>query len=172
MNIKLKKRIECDLNSLDIYNKEYKWIPSRYMIRPTPNIIDNKIMKLKKIELEWNSYFDFILYHVFQQKYLLNNENKKYVTNYENLILPEYVFIPSDFPYQIPENANHYVLWNSKYNIYYNFDDNIINDILSKKIKDIVKHENFDFVWYKNPKPTIPEFYHVQVFWIVYREVL
>ena len=44
MNIKLKKRIECDLDSLDNYNKEYKWIPSRHMIRPTPDIIDNKIM--------------------------------------------------------------------------------------------------------------------------------
>jgi hypothetical protein len=165
MNIKLQKRIHCDLDSLDNYHKMYEWIPSRDMIRPTPEKLDYKRNKLSEIELEWNSYFDFILNHVFQQKYDYNIENKKYIPNLQNL-LPEYVFIPSDFPYQIPEYANHYVLWNSKYNINYNFDDEIINNILYQNIKNILQNENFDFVWYKNPKPTIPEFYHIQVFWI------
>ncbi len=164
--MKLQKRIDCDLDSLDYYNSLYEWVPSRFMIRPTPEILDYKIKKLQDIELQWNSYFDFILFHVFQQKYLLTNENKKYIPNFQNLILDEYLFIPSDFPYQIPKYANHYVLWNSKYNIYYDFDDNIINTILLQKIKEIVKNDHFDFVWYKNPKPTIPEFYHIQVFWI------
>jgi hypothetical protein len=166
MDIKLKKRISCDLDSLDNYNKKYPWIPSRFMIRPTPENLEFKIKKIKEIESEWNSYFDFILYHVFKENYFFNNENKKQILNYENLDLPEYVFLPSDFPYQITENTNHYVLWNSKFNINYDFNDNIINDILYKKIKEIVNNNNFDFVWYKNPKPTIPEFYHIQVFWI------
>lgn len=26
-------------------------------------------------------------------------------------------------------------------------------------------HGNFEFVWYLNPKMTIPDVYHVQVFW-------
>ena len=25
---------------------------------------------------------------------------------------------------------------------------------------------DFDFVWYENPKMSVPDFYHVQVFWI------
>lgn len=168
MNYKLQKRIECDLDSLDHYHTIYKWIPNRNMIRPTLQNLDYKINKLKEIEYTWNSYFDFILYHIFQQKYMINIENKKYVPDLylSNIILPEYVFVKSDFPYQIPEYANHYVLWNSKYNINYDFDENIINDIVYQKIKEITKNEDFDFVWYKNPKPTIPEFYHIQVFWI------
>lgn len=25
---------------------------------------------------------------------------------------------------------------------------------------------DFDFAWYENPKMSVPDFYHVQVFWI------
>ena len=127
-------------------------------------MIDCKIKKLKEIEFEWKSYFDFILYQVFQQTYIFNHDHKKYVTIPEKL--PEFIFVPSDFPYQIPEYAHHYILWNSEFNIFYHFDEDKINHTLFQMIKQIVKNENFDFVWYKNPKPTIPEFYHVQVFWI------
>lgn len=45
--MKLQKKIDCYLDSLDTYHKQYEWIPSRYMIRPTPEIIKFKINKLK-----------------------------------------------------------------------------------------------------------------------------
>jgi hypothetical protein len=40
-----------------------------------------------------------------------------------------------------------------------------INKIITKNLQNITGSDNFDFAWYKNPKPTIKEFFHVQVFW-------
>ena len=43
-------------------------------------------------------------------------------------------------------------------------DIEITSDILDS-LKNILKHDNFEFVWYENPKMSVPEVYHVQVFW-------
>ena len=43
-------------------------------------------------------------------------------------------------------------------------DEEITRDI-DEAIKEIVNHDNYKFVWYVNPKMTIPEVFHVQVFW-------
>ena len=40
----------------------------------------------------------------------------------------------------------------------------ITNDIKSE-IYNIIKSDNFKFVYYENPKMTISDIYHVQVFW-------
>lgn len=41
-----------------------------------------------------------------------------------------------------------------------------INMDIDKNIKDIVGDEKYDYVWYINPKMTVPEVFHAQVFWI------
>ena len=46
--------------------------------------------------------------------------------------------------------------------------DQTINEIISMNLLKITKSSDFDFVWYKNPKPSITNFFHVQVFWITY----
>lgn len=43
-------------------------------------------------------------------------------------------------------------------------DDEITQDV-NDAIREIVGNDNFKFVWYVNPKMTIPEVFHVQVFW-------
>ena len=166
MNRKIRSRISSDLDSLDALNGIYNWIPNRNTIRPTPDQIKVKLEKILQIESEWESFFDFVLYNIFEQNYTINNSNKKFIENYDKSKLANWVFKPSDFKYQLAENSNHYVLWSSEFNIGYNFDDLVINNIISCKIKEMIGDSDYDFAWYKNPKPTIPEFYHVQVFWI------
>jgi hypothetical protein len=78
----------------------------------------------------------------------------------------EWNFSRSIFPYDLPNNVNHYVLWNSKYEYYKDFDDITINTIIKETLDTMVNSDNFDFAWYKNPKPSIPELFHVQVFWV------
>ncbi len=166
MSDKLRRRIESDLDSLDSYNLYHKWIPSRYMIRPTPKLIQEKFERILIIESEWVSFFDFIVHHVFEENFTYNSDGKKFIMNYDQSKLKKWIFKPSDFQYQISDNSNHYILWSLDYNINYDFDDSIINNTIIENIKKIVGNDEFDFAWYKNPKPTIPEFYHVQVFWI------
>ena len=38
--------------------------------------------------------------------------------------------------------------------------------ISTRGIYNIIKSDNYSFIWYENPKMTIEDIYHVQVFWI------
>lgn len=40
-----------------------------------------------------------------------------------------------------------------------------INADISAALWKLLGHGNFEFVWYENPKMTVPGIYHVQVFW-------
>lgn len=166
MNKKIRSRINSDLDSLDRLNTLYNWIPNRHTIRPSPEQIQIKLEKILEIESEWESFFDFVLHNVFEQNYTINCTGKKFIKEFSQSKLDNWIFKPSDFKYQLSDNSNHFVLWSSEFNIEYDFDDLIINNVISNKIKEIVGESDYDFAWYKNPKPTIQEFYHVQVFWI------
>ena len=39
--------------------------------------------------------------------------------------------------------------------------DDEINQEITKQLNYIIGSDNFDFAWYKNPKPTIYDFFHV-----------
>ena len=68
------------------------------------------------------------------------------------------------FPYNVKEGTRHYVMW------YSYFDNTLkeekINEDIYNQIKLLVNNNNFDFVWYENPKKTVKGIYHLQVFWI------
>ena len=68
------------------------------------------------------------------------------------------------FKYNLPPETFHYVMW---YSIEKNklSDEKITLDI-KNAIYNIILTDDFHFVWYENPKPSIPDIYHVQVFWI------
>lgn len=78
----------------------------------------------------------------------------------------KWIFKPSIFRYNVLPESNHWILWNSEQNFNHDYSDLLINQLISNFIINIIGHDNYQFVWYKNPKPTIPEFFHVQVFWI------
>ena len=44
-------------------------------------------------------------------------------------------------------------------------DEEITKDI-KNSISSFLKSDKFSFVWYENPKMTIEDIYHVQVFWV------
>jgi hypothetical protein len=72
-------------------------------------------------------------------------------------------FVPCDFPYQIHESGHHYVLW---YGSPVPVAEDVVNRDIRAAIQDIVGPETpYLFAWYINPKQTIPDIFHVQVFW-------
>jgi hypothetical protein len=149
----LRGQISHEIDDLNILNKHYFWIPNEFMIRPAPDVLIKKfefnhLLNEKKINIK-----DFIVNDLFQ--------NTK----------EEWLFIESLFRYNIDKRANHYVLWNTMVDFSCEFDSEIMSLIIEDEIKKIVGHNNFDFAWYKNPKPNVPEYYHLQVFWIDYNKI-
>jgi hypothetical protein len=72
-------------------------------------------------------------------------------------------FVPCDFPYQIHESGHHYVLW---YGSPVPVAEDVVDRDIRAAIQDIVGPETpYLFAWYINPKQTIPDIFHVQVFW-------
>ena len=159
----IRTKISSDFKYLNELHKKYWWIPNETMIRPCPKILDDKYHFSNYILHNWISFKDFILNTHF--KYPIDIEDGHiYVLDTPRKI--EWNFQKSLFPYNLPSNVNHYVLWNSLRDYFHLFDDSLINNIIKETLESMVDCDSFDFAWYINPKPSITELWHCQVFWI------
>lgn len=76
----------------------------------------------KKIELQWDSISDYILYNIFHFPYLItSHDNKRKVIR----PLPSWAnglirIVPNDFPYNFQSDVKHYLLWKINDQIYEN----------------------------------------------------
>jgi len=163
----IQNQIPSDIQELNKLHETYEWIPNEYMVRPNSIEMSRKNLLIETIKNEWLTPCDFILNKVFNQDFISNEiTNQKFVP-FIKVSIPEIVFTESLFRYNLSSNANHYVLWFSKINYFFGketIDKDFINNIIKNEI--IKKTNNFDFAWYINPKPSVPDFFHVQVFWI------
>ena len=160
--MELNFQIHPDLEVLDAYNKLYPWIPNSEQIRPTNMNIMMKEQLLDKINEEYNSNRDYILINIFNYPFIKNKEKKYQVQNDDNIHL--YKFEVCRFRYDIHPNTFHYIMW-------YTCDKNNlipkeINEDINRSIFNILKSDKYNFVWYENPKMSIEDIYHVQVFFI------
>ena len=161
----LRTCINSDINVLNAFSTIYRFLPNENTIRPTLKILEEKQNLKRQIDEFWNSERDFIKANVFGFKTFINNCNK--IDTNDKKEINEWVFKECQFPYNT--HCNHWILW--KYSdtmqsfIINNNSIKFINNIITENIKDIIKSNNFDFGWYPNPKPSIPDFFHIHVFW-------
>jgi hypothetical protein len=159
----LRCKISSDIQDLNELHKWYNWIPGENMIRPSPKVLEDKRQFSNYVLHNWMSFRDFILDTHF--KYPVDIEdNHLYIRN--EVKKSEWNFQKSLFPYDLPPDVNHYVLWNSLYDYFNDFDESVINTIIKDTLESMIGTDKFDFAWYKNPKPSIPELWHCQVFWV------
>eukprot|EP00928_Gymnodinium_smaydae_P045237 TRINITY_DN30177_c0_g1_i1.p1 TRINITY_DN30177_c0_g1~~TRINITY_DN30177_c0_g1_i1.p1 ORF type:complete len:320 (-),score=72.08 TRINITY_DN30177_c0_g1_i1:208-1167(-) len=94
------------------------------------------------------------------------------------------IFRPNLYPYQLPvrslpesapayqRQTQHWILW------YFHYPEEGVADPPDAKIDCDVRcaleavsfemgFESFDYIWYRNPGMSVPDMFHVQVFWIV-----
>ena len=154
-------KIDSHLYSLDNLNKFHKWIPSSKNIRPNDDILEEKKEYFKMIENTYNSLKDYILIELFKCNSFINHQ-KKLETSVDDLYYKSKIFIKNKYPYLEPSISNHYIMW---YKNYTPFEEEISSDIY-QNLKELLNSEEFQFVWYENPKMSINDIYHVQVFWI------
>ena len=160
----LRCKINSDKENLDKLNKIYNWLPNSQSIRPNLNDLNKKKEILISIDKEWLSLKDYILHKIFGLDYVKKNGLNFVV---DNVHIKEWIFLESTFKYNLCEDSNHFILWNSCKKFYDDFPDEFINAFIESELLNKLKHNNFDFAWYKNPKPTVVDFYHIQVFWII-----
>lgn len=163
----IQNQIPSNIETLNVLHKIYEWIPNENMIRPNSIELAKKQLLMNTIENEWVTLQDYILFKVFNQDFEEIPTICKKKIPYIKTSISEFVFTESLFRYNLPTHAKHYVLWFSKINFensQYIIFKEIINDIIFSELSKYTN--NFDFAWYINPKPSVPDFFHVQVFWI------
>ena len=164
---KLRGKISSDVTSLDKLQVFYKFIPTASRIRPSETGKAAKAARLDRILATYVDMPDYIYHTVFGRPVVESAEfhNKLEVEVIQDPDLS--AFTANEFPYDI-ELGNHSIMWYAVRDKPKS-DDHITEDI-DRELRKILKcgeaESHFDFAWYENPKMSIPEFYHVQVFWV------
>ena len=152
--------ISPDLENLDKLHAIYSWIPNSEQIRPTDELIEKKEKDYVNILNFYNTIIDYLYDFIFDFPTEVQSGGKLKSFNLDGLIK---MFKPNDYPYKLDDNSNHYIMWyNCSKQPYSN--EKITQDIKNEISKISNKYQ---FVWYENPSMSIPEIYHVQVFFIV-----
>jgi hypothetical protein len=163
-----RQEVSSSLEELDELHRSHPWIPGPANIRPVANQIAVKTDKLADIRKEWSTLDDYVLYRIFGYDFTVSPVTNKFCVTVDHASLPPNLkkLVKNQFPYQ-DLRCNHSIMWYTTKSKPY---DSLI---ISRDIEDELKkalapcfHSKFQFVWYENPKMTIPEFYHVHVFWI------
>lgn len=153
--------ISCDLNALQRLHEQFSWVPGAAHIRPDEETLLRKDQHAANVAYFYESNGDAILEAVFGMETHLNAHGKLVVRDKKHIDAARLkVLAPNQFPYQLPPGSNHYVMWFS-----YRPLDVEITAHIDECLLESLGHGRFEFVWYENPKMTIPDIYHVQVFW-------
>lgn len=141
--------ISSSIDVLQCFHEIHPWIPGKDHIRPPDEIKQIKLDKIIELGSEWSSMTDYLLATLFNKPTRRSNStNRLEVTNRD--IEGRIVFAPNEFPYQV--SGNHWILWLGTY-----IHDKIeISNLITSLLREQLRHDNFDFVWYENPKMTIP----------------
>ena len=165
--MKIRNQISNDITELNRLHSIFAWIPNEHMIRPTIEELVKKRTIMEEVHKEWLDLCDYILHTVFNSPIVLML-NIKTAGNCNSL--PTYVFKESAFRYNLLPTVHHYVLWFSQCNYESGLEKHnagMITSIVTKELEILTKNDlSFEFAWYTNPKPSVSDFFHVQVFWI------
>jgi hypothetical protein len=156
----LRGKISSNIEDLQqLHDQSYSWLPSAQQIRPTPETLQAKHMTCDMILLQYKSFADYILHKVFNVA-VVEQESDGKLAAIDHEVSQQIRFAPNDFPYQV--EGMHYVLWFGTKTQPCPDDD--ISATIDRLLQEKYPQQRYDFAWYVNPKMTVPEFFHVQVF--------
>lgn len=152
------KKISSDRDDLDKLNLEENWIPSSLNTRRSEDLQKKYEIQLKYIDDWYLSFKDYILCEIFNFDCEMTEEGKLIPTYPEDGFHSKYKLEFNKFPYLLPKNTKHYVMWYLEKETDENIiNDNILTEIISKNIT------TKKVVWYENPK-IHNDIYHIHVF--------
>ena len=153
----LRCKVSSDVKTLiALRRRGFDWIPGEDNIRPTPETREKKVKWLESVMSKYVGRRDFVLHDLFRCETRRNEKGLMLVDEASlKRVGKKKKLYPNMFPYDLPSGTIHYVMW---YTWTRPEDSEITSDIANALGKDA------DFVWYENPKMSIPEIFHVQVF--------
>ena len=153
----LRCKVSSDVKTLiALRRRGFDWIPGEDNIRPTPETREKKVKWLESVMSKYVGRRDFVLHDLFRCETRRNEKGLMLVDEASlKRVGKKRKLYPNMFPYDLPSGTIHYVMW---YTWTRPEDSEITSDIANALGKDA------DFVWYENPKMSIPEIFHVQVF--------
>lgn len=158
-------KISSDLSELNRLHLSFPFIPDEQQIRPSEECLQKKESSSRDIEENWKSIEDFILCCVFHKPASIDRCSNRLKADTKD-IKDRIRFVENEFPYCIdPTVGNHYILWLGPKTSGKHYTDEEIDECIRKELKELTNGDNYDYAWYENPKMTISEVYHVQVFW-------
>jgi len=160
-------KISSRLEDLDVLHGLYPWIPSSLCIRPCPETLEIKKQKLEDIERCYVEFVDYFYAQVFGKVNSVRDVDGKLFVVDRN-VRGMKIFQPNLFPYQLGGEGRHWVMWYGDPEMKHADHNDISKDIHDAIHQQLGGSSRFNFAWYENPKMTVPEFFHVQVFWSVF----
>lgn len=184
----MRQRIASDVDEMEALHLQHGWIPGAASIRPSAEIMEKKRNYMSNMLTRYESLEDFILHRMFGLRAVAKGgwENSKLHVSEEEInaaVLKksdrhEFRLTANQFAYQVPTGTHHYVMWfllhgNEPHNA--SNQSPVSDDEINASIVDALHQHlgsattDVSFVWYPNPKPTIPSqaLFHVHVFWKV-----
>jgi len=161
----LRRKVSSDKEQLQTLHNARQWVPGKDHLRPSLTAIESKNKLNDVIKTCYASEADYIFEKVFCFGTTIGSNGFRSVD--AKLVAQKKVhrFERNQFPYDVPAGTRHFVMWYTCDSS--NLTEELINSHIEGSIWDWIGHNRFDFVWYENPKMTIPEIFHVQVFWTV-----
>ena len=182
--------VSSDAEELQLLHEVYGWVPGRDNVRPTPAVRAQKELLLSNLGSMWVSSIDWVFHHVFGSP----TTREKGKRRAERPQVGRTVFKPNPYPYDVPDEAVHWVFWMAspaaewpEARITAGIKEAIAalggGDFGAQAaartralpaLRSIAPHRATPphtafspAVWYANPKMSLPDpnMYHVQVFW-------
>ncbi|KAJ1872325.1 hypothetical protein LPJ55_003207 [Coemansia sp. RSA 990] len=74
----------------------------------------------------------------------------------------QYLMIPNDYPYALPENTQHYIVWSKVPLTPGTVPDHQVQELFAKKLDAQFGSDRYEWVWFVNPPhlQSIPEVVH------------
>ena len=157
---RLRCRVDSDSDVLQVLHEVYHWVPGKANVRPTPDVRAQKELLLANLEGMWDSPADWVYHHVFNMKTARGPNGKRSCVSRPDSGTT--IFARNPFPYDVPQGTEHFVFWMAS-----NESEWPEERITSGIAKAVDERGGGQFVWYPNPKMSVPDptLFHVQVFW-------
>lgn len=140
------------------------WTPGSSQIRPTAAVMSRKKTDWETVDMEYEAMNDYVYGLVFGVPLNKTADGRLQADEAHIAALTARVFRANDYAYDVAENTFHWVMW---YPATGGKDvaDEVVSADIKADLQTHLNHPDFEFVWYPNPKMTVPGICHFQVFW-------
>ena len=109
----LNGKIDSNVEVLNTLNEKYKWIPSGNNIRPLPDVKNKKIEDMNNVGAFYVSMRDYLVETIFNIQPEINTDGKCFIKDLPEKLnnLFESKLLLNKYPYDVPDNTKHYILW-------------------------------------------------------------